>query len=97
MTLLGTLRRAPRKNGALSPSSALVLLFAVGLAHAAPDPDKLYDTHCLSTHAPNRLVGPARPRSCDELLAEAKNAVSSADWQNGETRFHNQRLGINPG
>lgn len=39
----------------------LALLFAVGLARAAPDPEKLYETHCLSCHAPNRLggMGPA--------------------------------------
>jgi DNA-binding beta-propeller fold protein YncE/cytochrome c5 len=37
------------------------LLFIVGLAHAGPEPEKLYETHCLSCHAPNRLggMGPA--------------------------------------
>jgi len=25
---------------------------------------------------------------CDDLFAEAENAVASADWQNGQTHFH---------
>ena len=64
MTLLGRLRRAYPKIGALTPSSTLVLLLAVGVAHAAPDPEKLYETHCLSCHAPNRL-GELLPESAD--------------------------------
>jgi len=71
MTLLGTLRRAHPKIGALTPSSALVLLCAVGLAHAAPDPEKLYETHCLSCHAPNRLGGMG-PALLPESLARLK-------------------------
>lgn len=61
MTLLDKVRRTHHGIGAHSASCALVLLFAAGLAHAAPDPGKLYETHCLSCHAPNRLggMGPA--------------------------------------
>ncbi len=50
---------------------ALALLFTVGLAHAAPDPEKLYETHCLSCHAPNRLGGMG-PTLLPESLARLK-------------------------
>jgi hypothetical protein len=44
-----------------------------GFAHAAPDPEKLYETHCLSCHAPNRLGGMA-PALLPESLARLKKA-----------------------
>ena len=50
---------------------ALALFFTVGLAHAAPDPEKLYETHCLSCHAPNRLGGMG-PALLPESLARLK-------------------------
>lgn len=61
MTFLDRMCPAHRGVGARSASYALALLFTVGLAHAAPEPEKLYETHCLSCHAPNRLggMGPA--------------------------------------
>ncbi|MCA1978714.1 MAG: nitrite reductase [Thiobacillus sp.] len=36
---------------------ACALALACSAAQAAPDPAQLYDTHCLSCHAPNRLGG----------------------------------------
>jgi mono/diheme cytochrome c family protein len=51
--------------------TALVLWFAIGLAQAAPDPEKLYETHCLSCHAPNRLGGMG-PTLLPESLARLK-------------------------
>ncbi len=59
------------KIGAHRAPPALVLLFAVGLAHAAPDPENLYETHCLSCHAPNRLGGMG-PTLLPESLARLK-------------------------
>lgn len=74
MNGLGKLRRARHRISASPPSSAWVLLFASGLAHAGPDPEKLYETHCLSCHAPNRLggMGPA-------LLPESLARLDKAD------------------
>ncbi|MDP2831917.1 MAG: cytochrome D1 domain-containing protein [Pseudomonadota bacterium] len=47
----------------------------MGAAHAAPapdpDPEKLYETHCLSCHAPNRLGGMG-PTLLPESLARLK-------------------------
>jgi mono/diheme cytochrome c family protein/DNA-binding beta-propeller fold protein YncE len=42
-----------------------------GRADAAPAPDKLYETHCLSCHAPNRLGGMG-PTLLPESLARLK-------------------------
>jgi|GEM_PF-3933937 len=53
------------KTGARSAPYTLLFgsLFSLltTLAHAAPDPEKLYATYCLSCHAPSRLggMGPA--------------------------------------
>jgi len=44
---------------------------ALGLAHAAPEPEKLYETHCLPCHAPNRLGGMG-PALLPESLARLK-------------------------
>lgn len=49
----------------------LAVAFAVGPAHAAPDPERLYETHCLSCHAPNRLGGMG-PALLPESLARLK-------------------------
>lgn len=49
----------------------LAVAFAVGPAHAAPDPERLYETHCLSCHAPNRLGGMG-PALLPESLAHLK-------------------------
>ncbi len=46
-------------------------LVGIGLAHADPDPEKLYETHCLSCHAPNRLGGMG-PTLLPESLAHLK-------------------------
>lgn len=48
-------------------------LFCLGLAaaHAAPDPERLYETHCLACHAPNRLGGMG-PTLLPESLARLK-------------------------
>ena len=61
MSLLDKVRRTHHRIGVHSVSYALALLFAVGHVHAGADPEKLYETHCLSCHAPNRLggMGPA--------------------------------------
>ncbi len=52
----------------------------LGAAHAAPDPEKLYEEHCLSCHAPNRLggMGPALlPESLARLKkTDAANAIA---------------------
>ncbi len=50
---------------------ALALAATVGLAHAAADPERLYETHCLSCHAPNRLGGMG-PALLPESLARLK-------------------------
>ncbi len=54
---------------------ALACLFAcaplAAQADAAPDPAKLYETHCLSCHAPNRLGGMG-PTLLPESLARLK-------------------------
>jgi mono/diheme cytochrome c family protein len=73
MTLLGKVRRAHHRIGVHSAPYALALLFTVGQAHAGPDPDpeKLYETHCLSCHAPNRLGGMG-PALLPESLARLK-------------------------
>lgn len=51
------------------------LLFIIALcsplAHSAPDAEKLYETHCLSCHAPNRLGGMG-PTLLPESLARLK-------------------------
>ena len=47
------------------------LLAGVAAAHAAPDAEKLYATHCLSCHAPNRLGGMG-PTLLPESLARLK-------------------------
>ena len=49
----------------------LALMLCIGLAHAAPDPEKLYATHCLSCHAPNRLGGMG-PTLLPDSLARLK-------------------------
>ena len=67
MTLCGKVRRAHHAIGVLGAPLALAVLFAVGPAHAAADPEKLYETHCLSCHAPNRLGG-MRPALLPESL-----------------------------
>jgi len=64
-------RRARHKVGAHNVPAALLVLFAVGLAHAAPDPEKRYQTHYLSCHAPNRLGGMG-PTLLPESLARLK-------------------------
>lgn len=46
-------------------------LVGISLAHADPDPEKLYETHCLSCHAPNRLGGMG-PTLLPESLAHLK-------------------------
>jgi len=73
MTFLGKLRRARCKIGLSSAAGALalVLSFTVGVARAATDPEKLYETHCLSCHAPNRLGGMG-PALLPESLARLK-------------------------
>lgn len=71
MTLLGKARCARQVIGAHNAPYALALFFTVGLAHAAPDPEKLYETHCLSCHAPNRLGGMG-PALLPESLARLK-------------------------
>lgn len=52
-------------------ATGLLLLLGLSLAHAAPDPEKLYETHCLSCHAPNRLGGMG-PTLLPESLARLK-------------------------
>ena len=71
MTLLGKVRGAHHRIGVHSAPYALALLFTFGQAHAAPDPEKLYETHCLSCHAPNRLGGMG-PALLPESLARLK-------------------------
>ncbi|MBU1263977.1 MAG: nitrite reductase [Gammaproteobacteria bacterium] len=71
MTVLSRVRCAHHRIGAHSAPYALALLFTVGLAHAATDPEKLYETHCLSCHAPNRLGGMG-PALLPESLARLK-------------------------
>lgn len=55
----------------MKPLAPLILVAWAGLAHAAPDPEKLYETHCLSCHAPNRLGGMG-PTLLPESLARLK-------------------------
>jgi len=93
MTLMGTLRRAHPKIGALAPSSALVRLFAVGLAHAAPAPDKLHETHCLSCHAPNRLDGPAGHDAVVNFSPQWKTPSPDRLGRRGFTAFITDVLG----
>ena len=59
MSIFGRVRHAHRLAGARS--APYILLLMACLAHAAPDPEKLYATYCLSCHAPSRLggMGPA--------------------------------------
>ncbi len=59
MTLFSRARHAHPSSAAPGASYALLtgLALFAGLACAAPDVEKLYDTHCLSCHAPNRLGG----------------------------------------
>jgi DNA-binding beta-propeller fold protein YncE/cytochrome c5 len=54
------------------------LLFPVGLAQAAPDPEKLYETHCLSCHAPNRLGGMGSALLPDSLARLKKPDAAKA-------------------
>jgi mono/diheme cytochrome c family protein/WD40 repeat protein len=51
--------------------AAVCLLAGAAAAHAAPDPELLYTTHCLSCHAPNRLGGMG-PTLLPESLARLK-------------------------
>lgn len=55
MSNISRVRHAHRPIGA--HGAPYILLLMVGLAHAAPDPEQLYATHCLSCHAPSRLGG----------------------------------------
>ncbi len=50
---------------------ACLLAFGFAAAQAAPDPEKLYATHCLACHAPNRLGGMG-PTLLPESLARLK-------------------------
>ena len=45
------------RGGAAWVALAALCMAFVFPAQAAPDPEKLYETHCLSCHAPNRLGG----------------------------------------
>jgi len=57
---------------------ACALLTLAGVAHAAPDAEKLYATHCLSCHAPNRLggMGPTLlPESLERLKKPAATKI----------------------
>jgi mono/diheme cytochrome c family protein len=60
--------------------SALLALCMVALpnAHAAPDPEKLYETHCLSCHAPNRLGGMGPTLLPDSLARLKKTDAAKA-------------------
>lgn len=63
-------RHTPLHKTAHRTSCILLLSLFATLAHAAPDPEKLYETHCLSCHAPSRLggMGPALlPESLERL------------------------------
>ncbi|MEW6120684.1 MAG: cytochrome D1 domain-containing protein [Pseudomonadota bacterium] len=58
---------------------ALALAFGsagFATAHAAPDPEKLYTTHCLACHAPNRLGGMG-PTLLPESLARLKKPAAA--------------------
>jgi DNA-binding beta-propeller fold protein YncE/cytochrome c553 len=78
MSIFSRVRHAHRPNGA--HGAPYILLLMVGLAHAAPDPEQLYATHCLSCHAPSRLggMGPALlPESLERLKKPAAvNAIA---------------------
>lgn len=67
-------RRARSIIGARSAPYLLALMCGlVTTAQAAPDPVALYETHCLSCHAPNRLGGMG-PALLPESLARLKKA-----------------------
>ncbi len=51
----------------------LLLTIAMQFAAAAPDPEKLYEEHCIACHAPNRLGGMG-PALLPEALARLKKA-----------------------
>ncbi len=73
MKLFGKVRHAHQTIGARGAPYALLigLSLLAGPSHAAPDPEKLYETHCLSCHAPNRLGGMG-PTLLPESLARLK-------------------------
>jgi mono/diheme cytochrome c family protein/DNA-binding beta-propeller fold protein YncE len=59
-----------------------VLAWFAAPAQAAPDPEKLYETYCLSCHAPNRLGGMG-PALLPESLARLKQADAEQVIANG--------------
>jgi DNA-binding beta-propeller fold protein YncE len=71
MSLPGKTCCAYSRIGACSALSAGGVLLAGGLAHAAPDPEKLYATHCLSCHSTDRPGGTG-PTLLPDSLAQLK-------------------------